>query len=408
MTESATTVLRATASAISTLAGTRDAVMAACEDVKAGLGDGPIDLCLFTLSVPHVQNADWALSLVQEYLAPGTLLGCSVSGVIAGGHEVEDGPAVGLWAARLPEARGRIHPFHLSVDDEDGRLAVDGLPDGLDLGVGASAPPVLLIADPYTFPTDPALALANRELGGLRIVGGLASGASGPGRQALFCDGEIHDRGAVGAVFEAGVDMVTAVSQGCAPVGPDMVVTAADGPLVIELAGVPAVAKLREVLDGLEPRERALVRSGLLLGVVIDENQPEYARGDYLMRPVSMVDPRTDAPDGALFVGASVRVGQTVRFQARDATSADEDLRAALAEVTADGRRPLGSLLFSCTGRGRGLFGSADHDVRRVDAGLGGPATSGGFFCAGEIGPVGGRNFLHGFTATMAVFLAPR
>jgi small ligand-binding sensory domain FIST len=97
-------------------------------------------------------------------------------------------------------------------------------------------------------------------------------------------------------------------------------------------------------------------------------------------------------------------VGQTVRMHVRDPASADEDLRDALGlRATALGAAgAAGVLLFTCNGRGRHMFAIPNHDLDAVEDALGAPAA--GFFCAGEIGPVGGTNFLHGFTATMAVF----
>jgi small ligand-binding sensory domain FIST len=154
------------------------------------------------------------------------------------------------------------------------------------------------------------------------------------------------------------------------------------------------------VIAGLSPRERDLAAQGLLAGIVIDENKPAYGRGDFLMRGIIGVDEES----GALAVGEGVRVGQTIRFHARDAASADEDLRLALSKTKRSGNRPAGALLFTCNGRGTRMFESPDHDSKALVSALGSPAVS-GFFCGGEIGPVGGRSFLHGFTATMAIFL---
>jgi small ligand-binding sensory domain FIST len=179
-----------------------------------------------------------------------------------------------------------------------------------------------------------------------------------------------------------------------------MTITAAEGNVIEELASRPAVEGLSEAISSLPPREQELTRGGLMLGLVIDENKPDYVRGDFLVRPIIGAD--TEA--GTIAIGEAVRVGQTVRLQVRDGESADEDLRAALAAqaeaLVGDGAA--GALLFTCNGRGSHMFNAPDHDATAVDDALGVPA--GGFFCAGEIGPVGGRNFLHGFTATMAVF----
>jgi small ligand-binding sensory domain FIST len=192
----------------------------------------------------------------------------------------------------------------------------------------------------------------------------------------------------------------TVVSQGCRPVGPDMVITDADGPVVHELASRPALTRLQELVDGAEEQERELIAGGVLAGLVIDENRPDYRQGDYLVRGVR----GTDGELGALLLGERVRVGQTMRFQVRDAETAGADLRAALrAGEQRLGAAPGAALLFSCNGRGARLFGPVDHDPSVVGEELGEFPTV-GFFCNGEIGPVGGRNFLHGFTASLLLF----
>jgi small ligand-binding sensory domain FIST len=198
------------------------------------------------------------------------------------------------------------------------------------------------------------------------------------------------------------VSILPCVSQGAAPVGPEMTITAAHDNVIEELASKPAIERLREALAGLEPREQQLAASGLMLGIVIDENRPEYERGDFLVRPIIAAD----AGAGSIALGERIRVGQTVRMQIRDGVSADEDLRVALGTQAAalGSARAAGALLFTCNGRGSHMFETPDHDAMAVEDALGVPA--GGFFCAGEIGPVGGRNFLHGFTATMALFAA--
>jgi small ligand-binding sensory domain FIST len=215
----------------------------------------------------------------------------------------------------------------------------------------------------------------------------------------LLHDDAVAHSGAVGAVLR-GVDVRACVSQGARPIGPEMVITAADGNVVHELASRPALVRLREAIGELDAEERLLAARGLLLGIVIDENRPEYLRGDFLVRGLVDVDEET----GAVTVGDLVRVGQTARLQVRDGTSADEDLRDVLAgqlrELSAP---PAGALVFTCNGRGVGMFGAPDHDATALEDAFGNVPAA-GFFCAGEIGPVGRRNFLHGFTATMAVF----
>jgi small ligand-binding sensory domain FIST len=195
--------------------------------------------------------------------------------------------------------------------------------------------------------------------------------------------------------------MLPCVSQGAAPLGRELTITASEGNIVHELAGRPALETVQTIIGELSARERGLVAGGLLIGIVIDSGKPEFEQGDFLVRGVLGADPES----GSLAIGATVRNGQVVRLHARDARSADEDLRRALrlqAEAIAGGR-PAGALLFSCNGRGSAMFGVRDHDAEAVERELGG-APAAGFFAAGEIGPVGGRSFLHGFTATLAVF----
>jgi small ligand-binding sensory domain FIST len=215
----------------------------------------------------------------------------------------------------------------------------------------------------------------------------------------LFRDGEPLTGGAVACSF-SGLGLIPCVSQGATPVGPEMTITAASGNVIAELASRPALERLREAIVDLPEAQRRLAAQGLMLGIVIDDNQPEYERGDFLVRPIIGADPER----GSIAVGEDVRVGQAVRMQVRDGATADEDLRGALrmqaAAIGAEGAA--GALVFTCNGRGSSMFDIPDHDAGAVDDALGAPAA--GFFCAGEIGPVGGRNFLHGFTATIAVF----
>jgi len=237
-------------------------------------------------------------------------------------------------------------------------------------------------------------------MSGSRLSGGVAVGGQRPGAQALILDEAVHTEGAVGAVV-SGLPVLTVVSQGCRPIGREAVITRCEGNVVSELAGRPALERLRREIAALSPEEQALAARGLLAGLVIDENRPEYDIGDFLMRGLLGADEAT----GVLALGDRVRVGQTLRFFVRDATSADADLRQALGGVL--GRaRPAGALLFTCNGRGTNMFPEPDHDARIVTETLGTQALA-GFFCGGEIGPVGGKAFLHGFTATLAVFLEP-
>jgi len=234
------------------------------------------------------------------------------------------------------------------------------------------------------------------------IVGGLSSGRTPGGEAALFVGDRVVGEGAVVVRFD-GVEVLPCVSQGAAPVGPELTVTDSDGNVIRELAGRPALGRLRDAIEELTELERGMVANGLLLGIVIDGGKPEYRVGDFLVRPLLGADP----DQGTVAVGAPIEPGTVVRMHARDARSADRDLRAALGlRVEAlGGAPPAGALVFTCNGRGRGMFGMPDHDALALAEELAG-APAAGFFAAGEIGPVGGDPFLHGFTATVAVFPA--
>jgi small ligand-binding sensory domain FIST len=368
------------------------ATEAAREAGGGALGRAEVDLAFLFLSPSHLDEAEAAAEAVREELAPRHLLGCVAEGVVARVRELEDGPAAAVWAGALPGAE--IECFHVAAVQADDGVAVAGFPELDDPAL------VALLVDPFTFPTGPFLASLNERYERIPLVGGIAVGGQRPGAQALILDDAVHVEGAVGAVV-SGLPVLTVVSQGCRPIGREAVITRCEGNVVSELAGRPALERLRREIAALSPEEQALAARGLLAGLVIDENRPEYETGDFLMRGLLGADEAT----GALALGDSVRVGQTLRFFVRDATSADADLRQALAGTLGRGR-PAGALLFTCNGRGTNMFPEPDHDARIVTETLGTQALA-GFFCGGEIGPVGGKAFLHGFTATLAVFLEP-
>jgi small ligand-binding sensory domain FIST len=377
---------------LSTGLDTRVAAIEAGQRAAAALQGARADVACVFASGTHLAAPEATLGGVHEALAPPVLVGCGAGGVVGDGREVEHGTAVAVWAAALGD--GRAEGFHLDVVRGPDALAVGGLPD-LD---GATA--VVLLPDPYSFPTDVMLGEFARRAPGVPVLGGIASARTLDGNAALFLGDRLCGEGAVGLAF-FGVEVMPCVSQGAAPVGPELTVTAADGHVIRELAGQRALDKLREAIEALDPDEQALVASGLLLGVVIDAGQPEYEQGDFLVRGVIGADPEA----GTLTVGAPVRAGTVVRLHARDAVSADRDLRAALIlrREALGGGAPAGALVFTCNGRGETMFGTPDHDALALrDELVGAPAA--GFFAAGEIGPVGGDPFLHGFTATVAVF----
>ncbi len=362
----------------------------AAGEALAGLSGTTPDLAVVFVCGQDPDDVSAALERAGEVTGAATVLGCSAAGVIGGGRGVELTSAVSVWVAKVPGVS--VRSFHLEVMRTSEAIAVVGMPPTHDDDRAA-----VLLVDPYSFPVDMFVEQLHDALPGMPLCGGNASGLRGPGSTRLFLDGVVHNRGAVGLVLGGDLAHRTVVSQGCRPVGPTMTVTAADGQVILGLAGKTALAKLEKVLVDLPPAEQALVTTGLQLGVAMDEYADDYGPGDFLVRGVLGADQQR----GGLIVGDVVTVGQTVQLQVRDAESAGADLTDLLGRVEGE---VAGALLFSCTGRGAALFGTADHDVRVVKDVLGATGVA-GFFAAGEIGPVGGRNHLHGFTACVLAFL---
>ncbi len=350
--------------------------------VRAGLGGASADVAFVFLSAEHASEAERVAAEVTRELGPGVLVGASTEAVIGGGHEFEGRPAVSVLAASLGSGVARAR--HVTASETD-MLELTGS--------------AVVVADPYTFPIERLLDDLN-DAGTSVAVGGLASGGRGAGEHVLLCGDQVHREGAVIVDLDGPVELRVLVSQGCAPIGPEMVVTRAESNVIHELAGRPAYERLVEIVGSLDPAQVELAQRGVLAGLVIDENRVDYGLDDYLVRGILGGDPES----GAIAVGDMPRVGQTFRFHVRDASTADAGLRAALEDGVAMPGRVSGGLLFACNGRGTGLFGRPDHDAAATAAALGGAPVA-GMFCAGEIGPVGGRTFLHGFTATLALFV---
>jgi small ligand-binding sensory domain FIST len=380
-------------SGLSVIADPRLAAIEAASSAREGLGRGHADLAIVFAAGVHLAEPELSLDGVREALEPDVLVGCGAGGVLAGSHEIESGTGIVVWAAALGD--GEATPFHSTVEELDDGLAVSGLP-ALD---GAAA--VVLLPDPFSYPTEGVLDTLSEHATGVPVIGGVASARRRDGDPALFIDGDsLEGGGAVGVRLD-GVEVLPCVSQGAAPFGPELTITAAEGHVIHELAGRPAIDKLRDVVEDLPAHIQAILANDLLVGIVVDGDKPDYLQGDFLVRGILGGDPE----DGSLAVGTPVSTGQVLRLHARDAGSADRDLRESLGIQTEalGGGRPAGALMFACNGRGRALFGEADHDAGAVAEAFG-HAPVAGFFAAGEIGPVGGATFLHGFTATLAVF----
>ena len=378
------------ASALSLARETGTAIREVIDRVAEQLGGGGADLAVAFASADHAEGLG---RLAAELRGAGLvrhLLACTGEAIVGGGREVEAAPALSLWAIRLPGVE--LRPIRLSFEDG----AVEGWPGDLpDAPAGRRT--LLVLGDPFTFPTDPWLKQLQAQAPGLPVLGGMASGGRDPGCNRLVLDDGVHDDGAVAMLIDGPVAVRAVVSQGCRPVGRPMLVTKVEGNLIRELGRRPALEVLREVFEGLSPEEQELASQGLHVGRVINEYRESFGRGDFLVRNVLGAD-----ESGAIAITDAVRVGQTVQFHVRDAETADEDLRTLLASARREAP-PAGALLFTCNGRGTRLFPAPDHDASALRDLLG-PIPVAGFFAMGEVGPVGGQNFVHGFTASVALF----
>jgi small ligand-binding sensory domain FIST len=360
---------------------------------------GPRDLAVAFYSPHHADAMPAIAERLQRELEPRCLIGCQGEGVIGTDREVENGPALSLWLANWG-GQVELEAVHLTANTTPDGPTLFGWPDALVDADPANAI-MLLLGDPYTFPAaELFLPRVNEDYKGLRVHGGMASGMTGQGQTVLFADGEPKDEGAVGVLLRGQVGLRSVVSQGCRPVGKPLVVTKAKDNMIFELGGRPPVFHLRDLLEQLPEADRQLFQNGPHLGVAMTEYKDTFGRGDFLVRNLYAMDPS----NGAIAITDRARAGQTVQFLIRDAASADEDFRELL-HHSAEGRaaRPQSALLFTCNGRGSRLFGSPGHDAGAIAKEFG-DIPCAGFFAAGELGPVGGSNYLHGFTASAVLF----
>lgn len=381
------------AAALSRKADTEAAVRDLADEIRAKLGSSPVDLACLFFSSHHVPRAELLARTLSDSLQPRVMIGCSGEGVIAGGEELETSPAVTLWTASLPHVT--IEPVRLTFSPTQDQFNLSGWPEP---SVVDST--FLLLADPFTTPMQEVLSLFEDRYPGAAAIGGLAGGGHEAGENRLIFDDHVCENGLVGVRFSGPLEIRPVISQGCRPIGERYVVTKAEHNLIHELGGTPALQRLQAVFESLGSDDRRRAHRALHIGIVIDEHRASFERGDFLVRNLVGADQAA----GAVAIGDVVQEGQTVQFHLRDAQSASDDLNLLLAaDRTSHRNNPLGALVFSCCGRGQGLFGRVNHDSEAVTGRLG-PIPVAGFFAQGEIGPVGGRNFLHGYTASMAIF----
>lgn len=381
-------------SALSTREDARSALREAVETAREQIG-GPPDLAVLFCSAQHASQADRLAADACDLLGTENLLGCTGESIVGTGREIEQGTALSLWLAQWPGVNTSLLNLQFERTREGG--VIQGWPDHL-AGEWPADTFLLLMGEPFSFPADLLLDRLNEDRPGVPVIGGMASGASEPGNNRLFFGRQTLAEGAVAALVSGPVRMRTVVSQGCRPIGRPFVVTKAERNVIHELGGKPALIQLKEIFDSLPTREQLLVKQALHVGRVVSEYQERFEQGDFLVRNVVGIDAA-----GAIAMGDYIRPGQTVQFHVRDQEAADAELKQLLAAARQQSSGPAGALLFTCNGRGTRMFSQPHHDAEAIAQALG-PIPVAGLFAQGEIGPIGRQNFMHGFTASVAIF----
>lgn len=378
----------------------REAASLATKELDDVGDGGGVDLCIAFAS-PSYGSLDGVGDLLSDCTGARRLVGCSGGGIIGAGLEVEGHSAVSVTVARLPGVDVAVrHLLDEALPDPDAP------PHAWAELLGASpdsARGFVVMPEPFSFRADVLLAGLDYAFPHAPKVGGIASGGEHPGGNALLVDRGTHSAGAAVLALSGAIDVTTVVAQGCKPFGRAAPITRCEGHHLHTIEGKPAVEFLREQIESIDGSDLELARrSPLFLGIAMDPFRMDApGAGDFLVRNLIGHDRTT----GMLAVGERLATGRIVQFHLRDARTSAQDLRASLDR----GRReqaPRGALLFSCLGRGSHLYGVAGHDSRVFKERIG-DAPLAGFFCNGEIGPVGGATHLHGYTSAFAL-LHPR
>jgi small ligand-binding sensory domain FIST len=358
-----------------------------------------VSLGLVYLTPRFFSQAKEVLEILRVHAHIPLLVGCSSTGLIAGANEVEEDAGLVLALHHLPGAELRaLHFTQEQVEEANG-------PGYWHLETGVNPDQTngwLVFADPFHFDPEAWLKGWNEAYAPLPILGGLASGDPTAQTTQVYLNGDVFEEGGVALSMGGAVRIASVISQGCTPIGDTWTITKSERNIIREIGNRPAYTILTETWNEQPPAIQQQLRGNLFVGLVINEYLEEFHRGDFLIRNLMGADPKS----GAIAVGALPRQGQTLQFQRRDGAAATEDMTVLLQRAREQiGDRPIyGGVLCCCNGRGRGLFGEPDHDARLVQELLG-PMGLSGFFCNGEIGPVGDRNFLHGYTASLALFV---
>ncbi len=365
--------------------------------IDARVTPGMVDLVLLFATAHFDDELEDVVDQVSAAFPGAVLLGCTAGGTIGGDKELEGVPSMSLLAASMPDVE--IRPFHMRQRD------LKSIQSALDweriVGVAPESKPAFIaLADPFRFAIHDFVNRLNEAFPGVPLVGGVASAGVMPDQNRLTISGDIHRDGVVGVALTGDFAVDTVVSQGCRPIGRPFVITKGKKNVIQALGAKPALKQLHSVIVDLSEEDGELAKQSLFIGRAIDEYKEQFTRGDFLIHNIIGVDRKS----GAIAIAGKARVGATMQFHVRDAASADEDLRAMLARHSATGVQ--GAMLFGCNGRGTQMWPEAGHDIGVLRELLGDVPVA-GFFCGGEFGPVGGRNFVHGFTASIALFREP-
>jgi len=353
---------------------------------------GSPDLAIVFVSTDHRPKMEMLADRLSNQLG-APLLGCTGESIAATGREIEMSSAISLWLGQLPEAE--VIPFSLEFTRTEDGGTITGWPDEVE-GDWPDGSMLLVLGEPFSFPADLLLTRMNEDRPGIPVVGGMASGGDAPGQNLLVYGNQVQKSGATGVLLRGNARATAVVSQGCRPIGDHYIITKADRNWIIELGGHPTMKQLEKLFNTLATSEQRMVQSGLHIGRVVSEYQDHFEQGDFLVRNVVGVDEDT----GALAIGDYVRPGQTVQFHIRDESTADGEMKQLMAAADL---QPKGGLLFTCNGRGTRLFSAPHHDAGVIQNAFGDIPLA-GFFAQGELGPIGGKNFMHGFTASAVLF----
>jgi small ligand-binding sensory domain FIST len=367
--------------------------------VLAQTNDIVADVAVLFASGTFARHFREMVRQTQRETGASVLIGCSGQGIIGPARELEDVPAVSLLALALPGARLRAVRFTQEIVE-----ACESPHEWRD-HTGVPLEDVnawLVFADPFRMDCDRLVAGLAGAYPDRPMLGGLASADPGLDRTFVFLNGDVFAEGGVGLAVGGPYTILPLVSQGCEPIGEPWTITSVYRNVIESISNRPAYEMLVETFENLPPDIQERAQGNILVGLAADEYRETFARGSFLIRNIVGVDRLS----GALAISALPRVGQTIQFQIRDAATADQDLRALLdqAREKLAGRTPIAAVLCSCNGRGIGMFGRPDHDAGAVAERLGAVPLA-GLFCNGEIGPIGSRPFLHGFTASLALLV---